>query len=505
MNYYMGIDIGTSGCKAAVFDSDGLQISLAYHEYQIISENEGWAELDPEEVIRKCFLVIKESAMQVAPDTITGIGISSQGEAFALLDQEGKILCNALVSSDNRANEYSSGWAEKFGEEKLYQVTGHTPHPMFSLFKLLWIKDHWPRIWEATCKILCFEDFLQYRLGLSDPAMGWPLAGRTMLFDVINHCWSPEILDAAGISETQLSRPLQSGSVAGRIDPGIAKKLGLKENTFIVTGGHDQPCCGLGAGAILPGIAVYSAGTVDCITPAFNNPVFKSLLRESNLCTYDHVVGGMYATVAFSLTGGNILKWFKEEFGRVESDLARETDEDTYDLLLNQLPENPTKLIVLPYFTPTGTPYFDSSAKGAVIGLDLTTKRNELLKALLEGVALEMKLNLEILEQSGYQVNELRVIGRGARSQVWNQLKSDIIGKPITVINVTEAGCKGAAMLVKAAHTGQPASEIAAHWTKIVTRLIPDVRKSYDQKFLTYKKLYPALKIILANQYSREK
>lgn len=490
----MGIDIGTSGCKAVVYDENGRQHSIAYQEYNIISKEDGWAELDTNEVMEKCFRVIKESALQIIPNTVIGIGISSQGEAFTLIDKEGKALCNALVSSDSRAKEYAKDWADNYGEEKLYHITGHTPHPMFSLFKLLWIRDNKPQTWSEIHKILCFEDLLEYRLGIMDPAMGWPLAGRTMLFDVVNHCWDKEILNAVGISEKQLAKPLPSGTIAGMVSKDIARELNLPENTFVVTGGHDQPCSALGAGAILPGIAVYSAGTVECITPAFDKPLFTKMLRESNLCTYDHVVPGMYATVAFSLTGGNILKWFKDEFGSNEIVLAKALNCDPYELLLNQLTEKPTKLLVLPYFTPTGTPYFDSSARGAIIGLDLSTKRCDILKALLEGVAFEMKLNLEILEKSGYAVNELRVIGGGAKSQVWNQLKADVIGKPITVLNVTEAGCLGVAMLARSAHSGQPVREIAARWTMPVSTVMPDSSLGYDKKFMDYKELYPNLK-----------
>jgi xylulokinase len=187
---------------------------------------------------------------------------------------------------------------------------------MFSLFKLLWIRKHAPEIWGNTCRILCFEDLLQYRLGITDPSMGWPLAGRTMLFDVVNHKWDNDILEKAGIRKEMLSKALPSGTLAGFVDKDIAVSLDLPDETFIVTGGHDQPCSGLGAGAIDPGIAVYASGTVECITPAFDGAIFTEDLRRSNLCTYDHSAPGMYATVAFSLTGGNLLKWFRDEFGR---------------------------------------------------------------------------------------------------------------------------------------------------------------------------------------------
>jgi xylulokinase len=494
MNHYLGIDIGTSGCKAVIFDEDGRQVSIASREYDIISRSPGWAELDTDEVIAKCFEVIRESASHLKAGSVKGMGISSQGEAFTLIDKDGKSLCNAFVSSDIRANDIIGPFTDKFGEEKLYQITGHTPHPLFSLFKLLWIKENSPVIWANTDKILCFEDLLQHRLGIKTPSMGWSLAGRTMLFDVISHNWNSEILEMAGVRKEQLSIPLQSGTIAGFINRKIAKKLNLSEGTIIVTGGHDQPCSALGAGAIESGIAVYSLGTVECITPAFKRPVFTRELRKNNLCTFDHTAPGMYTTVAFSLTGGNILKWFRDEFGAAEVDKARKTNCDPYELLLNQMPEIPSQLLVLPYFAPSGTPYFDVSVKGAILGLDLSTKREDILRALLEGVAFEIKLNLDILKKSGYEVKELRVIGGGARSQKLIQLKADVIGMPITIPDVTEAGCMGVAMLAKAAHTRQDVSYIAKNWVNLVSEIIPQNQDFYNKKFSLYKNLYPLLK-----------
>lgn len=494
MNNYLGIDIGTSGCKAVIFNEAGKQVSMAYREYDIISTNTGWAELDTDEVIGKCFEVIKESASKIEQGSVIGMGISSQGEAFTLIDRDGKTLCNALVSSDIRANEMIGPWTEKFGEEKLYRITGHTPHPMFSLFKLLWIKEHFPEKWAGIYKILCFEDLLQYRLGIKDPSMGWPLAGRTMLFDVINHKWDEEILNIIGIKKEQLSLPLQSGTVAGYIDKKITQELHLSEKTFIVTGGHDQPCCALGAGAIEPGIAVYSSGTVECITPAFSKPVFTDNLRKNNLCTYDHAAPGMYATVSFCLTGGNILKWFKDEFGETETELAKKMNRNPYELLIEKIPDQPSRLLVLPYFTPSGTPYFDVSVKGTILGLDMTTSREEIMKALLEGVAFEIKLNLDILKESGYEVKELRAIGGGSKSLRHIQLKADVIGMPITILDVAEAGCMGVAMLAKAAFTRENVGEIAKKWVKPVAKVEPKLQNYYNLKFEQYKKLYPALK-----------
>ena len=493
MDYYLGIDIGTSGCKAVLFDENGLLKHTAYRAYNIISLNPGHAELNSDEIINKCFQTIKESTKYISEGKIRGIGISSQGEAFTLLDKKGNTLTNAFVSSDIRADEYAKNWPAFFGEDKLYRISGHTPHPMFSLFKLLWVKDNMQAYWEKAHKFLCFEDLLAFRLGVKNPAIGYSLAGRTMLFDIKNSIWSREILDSIDITESQLAIPMPSGSISGMISKEIARKLNLQNDTIIVTGGHDQVCSALGAGAIESGIAVYTAGTVDCITLANNSPIFNNELQKNNLCTYHHVVPDTYATIAYSLTGGNLLKWFRDNFGNEEIAEAIKLNKNPYELLLGKLPEEPSKLLVLPYFTPSGTPYFTTSVKGTILGLDLSTKREDLLKALLEGISFEMRLNLDILESNGYEINELRTIGGGAKSMIWNQLRADVMGKIIAIPEITEAGCMGAAILAKAACTGLTAFQIANNWIKTVKFIYPGESIIYEEKFKVYKQLYSIL------------
>jgi xylulokinase len=204
----------------------------------------------------------------------------------------------------------------------------------------------------------------------------------------------------------------------------------------------------------------------------------------------------MYTTVAFSLTGGNILKWFRDQFGTEEVRKASETDRNAYELLLEQVEDKPSDLTVLPYFTPSGTPYFDTETAGAVLGLRLSTTRGEFIRALLEGVAFEMRLNLDILERTGCEVRELRAIGGGAKSETWTQLKADVIGKPITVLDVTEAGCLGAAMLAAAADTGEPVAELAARWSRPVGVKQPrnEFVQHYSTKFDEYRRVYPAVR-----------
>ena len=492
---YMGVDIGTSGCKAVVTDAGGRQLGSAYREYDVRFTDDGGAELDSDEVIGKCLEVIAEAASRAPARSVKALAVSSQGEAFTAVGKDGSALCNAMVSSDTRSDPYARSWPEHFGERELYDVTGHTAHPMFTLFKLLWLKENRPEVWRAAVRFLCFEDLLQFRLGL-DPAMGWPLAARTMLFDVRRHEWHGAILDRIGLAPSKLARPLPSGSVAGELPEERARELGLADRALVVTGGHDQPCAALGAGVTEAGKAMYATGTVECIAPVFAEAIFDERLRHANLCTYDHTVPGRYFSVAFSLTGGNLLKWFRDEFGAAEVAEAQRSGANAYELLLASAAREPSSLMVLPYFTPSGTPYFDTATKGAILGLRLSTTRGEILRALLEGIAFEMRLNLDLLESAGCAVRELRAVGGGARSAFWTQLKSDVLGKPITVLDAPEGGCLGAAMLACAADTGEPAAAIAEKWVRIASTCAPrsDVSAFYRERFETYRRVYPAIR-----------
>jgi len=492
---YLGVDLGTSGCKAVAFDEAGCQRASAHRGYDLVHERDDWAELDADVVCAAAFDVIRDVARATGEtDPVEAMCVSSQGEAFTALDADGRALCRAMVSSDARAAALIDAFAKRFEPDRLYRITGHTAHPMFTLYKLLWLRDNRADVWRAAARFCCFEDLLHLRLGL-DPAMGWPLAGRTMLFDVTRHEWSPDVLAEIGLDTTRLARPLQSGSQVGRLSGEIASSLGLEDGTLVVAGGHDQTCAATGIGIHAPRTAMYATGTVECICALLDPPRFSDELRDDNLCTYDSTLPGTYATVAFSLTGGNALSWFRDEFGAAESAAAAETGANAFDLLLGAIPEGPTSLLALPYLTPSGTPHFDTRTPGAIFGLRLTTTRHEILKGLLEGIALEMRLNLDILERSGIPVDRFVASGGGARSPVLNQLKADVTGRPVTVCESAEAGCLGAAILARAAATGGSVDAVCDEMVSHGTTYEPDAARSaqYRDRFGRYVEMYAAL------------
>ena len=491
---YLGLDIGTGGCKAVVFDRKGKELASSFREYPVLHPHPGWAEINPDEVIEKCFEVISE-VNEAVSDPVISISISSQGEAFAPVGKNGETLGNAMVSSDSRARDITTSWSEKFGVKKIYYITGHTPHPLFTLFKILWIKENQPDVWTDTMYFLCFEDLFHYKVGL-EPRISWSMAGRTMMFDVINHKWNTEILEAVGLSHKKLAKPAAAGEITGTIGPEMGKKLGFKNPVILVAGGHDQPCAALGAGVIEPGMCMYATGTVECFCPLLEKPSFSDELQRNNLCCYDYTIKGKYTTVAYCLTGGNILRWMRDELGQNEIARAIESGQNPYTLLLDDMPLTPTDLIVLPYFSATGTPYFDTRARGAILGLQLTTTRGEITKALLEGVALEMKLNLEMMEKSGMRINTFIATGGGTRNKTWTQLKADVLNKKIIVHNIREAGCYGAALLAISAVERIGVEQLLVENKTDDEIFFPDQEnaKFYDNKFKTYKQLYPVLK-----------
>ncbi len=491
---YLGLDIGTGGCKAVVFTRNGKELASAFREYPVLHPKPGWAELNPEEVINKCYEVISEVNAKIS-DPVVSMSISSQGEAFTPIDADGSVLGNAMVSSDSRARDIATKWSVTFGINKIYQITGHTPHPLFSLFKILWIKENQPDIWNNTRYFLCFEDLLHFRMGL-EPHISWSMAGRTMLFDVISHRWNKEILNASGIDENKLATPAASGEKIGYIANGEGKRLGFSNPVMVVAGGHDQTCAALGAGVVEPGMCMYATGTVECFCPILEKPAFSAELQRNNLCCYDYTIKGKYTSVAYSLTGGNILRWFRDELGQSEAIKASESAQNPYTLLLDEMPREPTDLLVLPYFTSTGTPYFDTRAKGAIIGLQLTTTKGEIIKALLEGVALEMKLNLLMMERSGMKIATFVATGGGSRNRIWSQLKADVLNKKIIVPDVNETGCYGAALLACSAFEHIPVKELLDQSRTENEIFSPDPvnAKFYDRKFKIYKNLYKTLR-----------
>lgn len=495
----LGIDVGTTGCKAVAFDEGGRILSSAYREYPLRFPRPGWIELDSGRVMRATREVIREAATKTKRDPVRALAVAAQGEAVTPVGADGGYLDHAIVTFDARTAPLVAWWEERLPRRRIFEITGMPLHGMYTASKILWWKNERPEVFAKARRFLCFEDLLFHELGL-EPAIDASLAARTMMYDVERRGWSDEILKVAGIEPGRLARTLEPGAVAGEIGGKAAKKFGLPKGAVAVTGGHDQPCGALGAGVVDARVGMYATGTVECITPALGERVAHPKLLENNIACYPHVVPGLFVALTFNFTGGSLLRWYRDLFGAEEKARAARTGKDPYDLIVAQASRKPTSLFVLPHFTSTGTPHFDTESKGVVAGLRLSTTKGEIIRAVMEGVTWEMALNARVLEDCGSAIESFRATGGGAKSPFWMQLKADLLGKPVSAMRVSEAVCLGAAILAGAATGVYPSAREAARSVSRVGRTYrPDGEnaKFYRERFEIYRQIYPALRPVL--------
>jgi xylulokinase len=491
-----GVDIGTTGVKVTVFDLEGRIIGQSYREYPLCYPRPGWIELDAERVMRDAHAALAEAARKTRRDPIRAISVSTLGEAAAPVDKNGRIIDRAIVGFDTRGSDECAELTGGIGRARLFRMTGAPPNHTFTVCKLMWRKKNRPAVFRQARKFLLFEDLFFHSLDLP-PAIDYSLAARTMAFDIHNKRWSPEVLGAAGIDADLLAPAVASGTAVGEIPERISRELGLRRGAIAVAGGHDQICGALGAGIIRPGLACDSTGTVECVTVALGSAVVNAKMLKSNFCCSPHAVPGMYVTLAYNFTGGSLIRWFRDEFAPAEKAEAAKRGVDFYDLLLAGAAREPTNLTVLPHFTTTGTPHFDPDSFGAVLGLHFDTTRAQFVRALLEGVSMEIRMNIELLREAGVEVAELKAIGGGARSDYWLRLKADVFGRPVAALDVAEAGGLGAALLAGIA-AGEYKSHAEAVAATVKSRKLykPDKRRKefYERRLTSYRALYPALK-----------
>lgn len=491
----LGLDVGITGCKAVAFSLSGDMLAQAYREYPLYQPHPGWLELDPTEVWEAVTGVIRQVTGAISDDPVRAMSVSTHGESVVPVDTQGRPLCRFITALDTRAAEQTEWWGEQLGKDRLFHITGMPLHPMYTLNKLMWLRQHEPEIFAAARRLLCMQDFVFHQLGL-DPAMDYSLATRTMAFDVNQLAWSEEILSLAQMDVEQLSRALPSGSVVGEIAASVAEELGLAPGAVGVTGGHDQPSGALGCGAIAEGIAMDSTGTVECVAVASPKLVLEPELLESNLPIAPHTVPGMYCVLGYSSTGGALLRWYRDNFAGAEQREAEQTGQDVYDLILEQAVEGPSPVLILPHFFGSGTPWMDPDSKGAILGLDMSTSRGQIIKGILDSVTYETKLSLDVMEQAGIALRELRAIGGGAKSSRWLQTKADIFGKPVMAMDVSEAACLGVAILAGTA-TGVFSSveEGVAHMVRVKRTYEPNMalHERYMEKAQVFAQSYPTL------------
>jgi xylulokinase len=492
----LGIDVGTTGCKAGAMDADGRLLALAYREYDTLHPRPGWAEFDSLVVWGKVKEVMAEVAAATRRDPILSLAVASCGEAMTPVSADRQILANCILGHDLRGQEYVDRLSRVPGPERLHELNGNVLGLAYSAPKLAWLRDHRPELFARTDKFLLWSGLVGYLLGgeaTTDPS----LANRTLLLDRAAGQWSPELAEAAGLPLEKLPPVVPSGTVIGEMAPALADELGLPRNVQIVAGGHDQCCTALGAGVVAPGQALYGIGTYITIAPVYDCPPPSPQLLANGLNVEAHVLPGLFISFIYNLSGGALLRWARDTLAGAEKAAAAAHGVDVYDWLLAEMPVEPTRLMVLPHFAPCGPPTFESQTSGVIMGLKLETSRGELIKGLLEGATYYFAEGLDLASQAGLAIEELRATGGGSRSDAWLQLTADILGRPIARPEISECGVLGAAILAGAGGgLFSSAADTARHCVRIERHFEPDPahHAAYAERVAHFKQVYPLLK-----------
>ncbi len=489
----LGIDVGTSGCKAAVFSEDRRLLASAYEEYDFQHPQPGWAELDTQQVWNQIKRTIHAAANGAAHDPIKALCVSSLGEAVVPVTSDRRILGPSLLNFDVRGVEYLATLRAQLDDARLYSINGNTLGNHYSLTKLLWRKDHQPDLYQQADRFLHWSGFVSFMLG-AEAAVDYSLANRSLLFDLERRDWSDELLGLVQLDRDKLPPTVPSGAMIGAVAPPIAAELGLPAHIPIVSGAHDQCCNGVGCGVIEPGRAMYGMGTYICLMPVFDRRLESTAMIAQGLNTEHHAVPGQFVSFIYN-QGGALVKWFRDTFAAAERQQAAATGADIYTALIAEMPPAPSRIMVLPHFTATGPPYFIDASCGVITGLHLDTARGEILKGLIEATTFYLRECFEALPD-GIAISDFRAAGGGSKSDAWLQICADILGRPFIRPQINEAGALGAAIMAGAG-SGVFASlrEGVETMVKLERTFEPNplMQRRYDERFEKYRKLWPLL------------
>lgn len=492
----LGVDIGTSACKVAVFNKQGEVIASGNGDYQVYYPHPGWAEQNPDEWWSAVCSAIGDVLRKgnVKPEEIKGIGVDGQSWSAIPIDKDGNVLTNTPIWMDTRAQSICDRLNVEIGADNIFQVAGNSMQPSYSTAKILWYKENMPEVYAKTYKILQSNAFIVYRFtGIcsQDKSQGYGLH----CFDMRTGTWNMEMCKKLGIPESFLSDIYECSEIVGGVSTKAAKETGLLEGTPVVAGALDAACGTLGSGVIHPGETQEQGGQAGGMSICLDE-----YAADPRLILSYHAVPNQWILQGGTVGGGGVMRWIEKELGDYERSIAKECGKSSlvqFNELAAKVPAGSDGLIFLPYMSGERSPIWDPNAKGVYYGLDFSKTKGHLIRAAMEGVAYSLKHNLDIGEKTGAKVEELLAMGGSANSLLWTQIKSDVTGKPITVPSSDTATTLGAVMLAGVGIGMYKDFEEAVKITVKKTRHHePDMEKHaiYQKNYETYLEIYENLK-----------
>ncbi|MDR2525445.1 MAG: xylulokinase [Oscillospiraceae bacterium] len=485
--YLLGIDIGTSACKTAVFDQTGKVIAQTAAEYPLATPQPGWAEQNADQWWEATAKALRQLWVDISPAQIAAVGIDGQGWSPVLLDAHGDVLCPTPLWLDTRATEICNRLRKE--EAAHFALCGNPIQPGYLTPKLAWVRENMPEVYKQARCVLQSNSFIAYRL-TGAQYEDFSMAYGYHCFDMRRARWDEAACEVLGVDKKLLPALARCDSIIGKVTPEAARVTGLPEGTPVAAGGLDAACATFGAGVVAPGQTQEQGGQAGGLSVCIGE--YKA---DPRLILGLHVVPNCWLLQGGTTGGGGVMRWMTAQFGDGQSFAA-------LDALAATVPPASEGVTFLPYMNGERSPIWNPSAKGVFYGLDFGKTRAHLFRAALEGAAYALRHNLEVAEAAGASVTEFHAVGGAANSRLWMQIKADVTGKPLHVPSADTAATLGAAMLAGVGVGMYPSCAAAAQATvRRGAGYTPDSehKAAYDAGYQTYLALYAHLKTMMGD------
>lgn len=481
----LGIDIGTSACKVAVFDEDGKVLAQSNQAYPVYYPQNGWVEQNAEEWWLAICNGIRDvlSRDEVDASAIKGIGVDGQSWSAIPIDRQGNVLHNTPIWMDTRARHICDRIKEEIGEDEIFRVAGNDFLPSYVTPKLIWFREEKPEIYKNTYKFLQSNSFVVMKL-TGIVSQDFSQCYGIHFFDMQKLAYDTELADKMGLSPELMPGLYPCDGIVGGVTKEAAEITGLKAGTPVVAGGLDAACGTLGAGVYKPGQTQEQGGQAGGMSICTDR-----VLAHKKLILSPHVVPGMWLLQGGTVGGGGTLKWFRQEFGK-------ELSFDELTLEASGVAAGADGVIFLPYMAGERSPIWNPDAKGVFYGLSFDKTRGHIIRSILEGVAFSLEHNLRIAAETGIRIDTLNAMGGASNSVLWTQIKADVTGKIVQVPTSDTATTLGAALLAGVGCGVYKDYDEAVKRTIVITRTQepnPANRRVYDEAMEHYLKLSEGL------------
>jgi xylulokinase len=496
-DYILAHDLGTTGDKATLYDREGSLAGRAFQAYDTEYAQTGWAEQDAEDWWRAVCGSTRQLLQQtrVLGGEVACIVFSGQMMGCVPLDQQARPLRKAIIWADQRAVAQERWVGERVPPEEVYGITGHRLSASYSLPKILWLRDNQPDIYRAAYKFVQAKDAIVARLSgafVTDPSD----ASGMNLYDLEQGAWSERIIEVVELDPAQLPELRQSIEVVGEVLPAVADEVGLPAGTPVVIGGGDGACAAAGAGVVDAGAAYNYVGASSWIALATEKPIYDP---DYKTFTFGHVVPGMVMPTGTMQAAGASYQWTRDQLAAGEIQAAESLKVSPYELMNLQATKSPVGakgLLFLPYLLGERSPRWNPRARGAFIGLTIRHTRADMMRAVLEGITMNLRVILDAFRAQGAQIEAMRLIGGGAQGRFWNQLMADLYGLPVHRLAILEEATSMGAALTGGVGVGlYPDFSLGERMNPVAEVIEPNptAQAAYEQLYPVFEAAYQAL------------